>query len=382
MAKSQSINKTVLSLLIGCLLTHSASAVEFEIADDILIELEGKLHYDVASIDDGMEKKQDSQIRRARVSATAKFGKDVRATLEYDVKNRSLKVEDAYLEYRGFDKTSIKAGQVGHAVGLEGSSSSSQLPFMERSLMNDFLPDNGVGVQISTYNDHWTVSGSVTGDEMDSLNELKDKLSAKEVVSLRATAVLAKDDDSLLHLGATLSRTDPKGKKVRFRANAGSKLSKTVISTGKQDGIDSYVTEGLEVAWSKGALLLQGEYMRTQLHNNQKTQDNLEGWYVSAAYTLSGTSHKYNKKKGVFRAPKLKKGKKNIELVARIGELNLNTSSISGGVAKNKTMGANYYVDDKTRLMLDYGWTDIESGKNTHVKTNKTLQARWQRSFY
>jgi phosphate-selective porin len=376
------ITASLFSLIFTGFSVSSVNAIAFEVTDDIAIELEGKLHYDAASIDDGKNKQRDRQIRRARVSATAKFGEDVRAKIEYDIKDSSPKVEAAYVEYKGFDNTHIKVGQVSHITGLEGSSSTSQLPFMERAALDNLLPDSGVGVQISTYDKNWTVSGSFTGDEIDSFDEIKDKISDKEVICTRATVVLAKEKDDLWHLGASLSRTNPKGKKVRFRANAGSKLSKHVISTGKLDNINHYMTEGLEVAWNKGALLLQGEYIRTQLHTNQHTQDNIEGWHISAAYALSGTPHKYHKKKGVFKAPKVKKGKKNVELVARISELNLNSSNLSGGIAKRKTVGANYYIDDKTRLMLDYEWTDIESVKKTTNETHQVVQARWQMSFY
>jgi phosphate-selective porin OprO/OprP len=271
-------------------------------------------------------------------------------------------------------------GNLGHIAGLENSSSSSQIAFMERSIVDELLPDNGVGIQVSTYGDNWTISGSVTGDEITALDEFKDKVSAKEVISTRTTAVVYKNDDSLLHLGGTLSRTDPHGKKVKFRARAGSKLSDVMVSTGKLDNIDSYFTEGLEVAWSKGALLLQGEYIQTQLNSKSQTQDTIEGWNVSAAYALSGTSHKYNKKKGVFSAPKPKKGKANIELVARMSELDLESKSVSGGIAKSKTIGVNYYFDDKTRVMLDYGQMDAE--KNAQTNTTKALQARFQMSFY
>ena len=382
MSNKIKITASFFSLILSSLSANSVNAIAFEVTDNIAIELEGKLHYDAASINDGKNKQQAHQIRRAKISATAKLGQDVRAKIEYDIKGSSPKVEDAYIEYKGFDNTHIKVGQVGHSTGLEGSSSTSQLPFMERAALDNLLPDSGVGVQISTYDKNWTVSGSFTGDEIDAFDEIKDKISNKEVISTRTTVVLAKEKENLLHLGASLSRTNPKGKKVRFRTNAGSKLSKNVISTGKLANINHYTTEGLEVAWNKGALLLQGEYVRTQLHTNQHTQDSIEGWHISVAYALSGAPHKYNKKKGVFKAPKVKKGQKNVELVARISELNLNTSNFSSGIAQSKTVGANYYIDDKTRLMLDYEWTDVESAQKTTNETHKVLQARWQMSFY
>ena len=374
-------NKKLLCLLISCL-SSSSGAVEFDVSEDISIELEGKLHYDAAVIDNGSNKKQDSQIRRARVSAMAKFGQDVRAKLEYDIKDSTPTVEDAYIEYRGFDNTSIKVGNVGHITGLENSSSSSQIPFMERSVIEELLPDSGVGIQVSHHAKNWTLSGAVTGDAIKSLDEFKDKVSEKEVITTRATTVLFKKDDSLLHLGGTITRTDPHGKKVRFRSKGGSKLSDVVASTGKMDNIDSYFTEGLEAAWNNGALLLQAEYMRTQLNNKSDTKDNIEGWHVSAAYALSGATHKYNKKKGVFSAPKIKKNSNNVEFAARVAELNLDSSTLSAGVVKSKTIGVNYYLNDKTRLMLNYNWTDVESGKNTKASSTTALQARIQMSFY
>jgi phosphate-selective porin OprO/OprP len=374
-------NKKLLCVLISCL-SSSSGAVEFDVSEDVSIELEGKLHYDAAVIDKGSNKKQDSQIRRARVSATAKFGKDVRVKLEYDIKDSTPTVEDAYIEYRGFDHTSIKVGNVEHIAGLENSSSSSQYPLMERSVIQALLPDSGVGVQVSSHGDNWTLSAAVTGDAIKSFDEFKDKISEKEVITTRATAVFLKKDDSLLHLGGTITRTDPHGKKVRFRSKGGSKLSDVVASTGKMDNIESYFSEGLEVAWNNGGLLLQGEYIRTQLNNKSDTQDNIEGWHVSAAYALSGATHKYNKKKGAFAAPKIKKKGNNVELVARVATLNLDSRTLSGGVVKSKTIGVNYSLNDKTRLMLNYDWTDVESGKNTKVNSTTALQARIQMSFY
>ena len=374
-------NKKLLCLLIGCL-SSSSGAVEFDLSEDISFELEGKLHYDIAAINDGSNKKQDSQIRRARVSTTVKLGKDVRVKLEYNIKDSTPTVEDAYIEYRGFDHTSIKVGNVEHIAGLENSSSSSQIPFMERSVIEALLPDSGVGVQVSRHGDNWTLSGAVTGDAIKSLDEFKDKGSEKEVITTRATAVLFKTDDSLLHLGGTITRTDPHGKKVRFRSKGGSKLSDVVASTGKMENIESYFTEGLEAAWNNGALLLQGEYIRTQLNNNNDKQDNIEGWHVSAAYALSGATHKYSQKKGVFSAPKIKKNGNNVELVARVAELNLDANTFSAGVVKSKTIGVNYYLNDKTRLMLDYDRTDVESRENTTANSTTALQARIQMSFY
>lgn len=68
--------------------------------------------------------------------------------------------------------------------------------------------------------------------------------------------------------------------------------------------------------------------------------------------------------------------------MARVSELNLHSSNLSGGIINSKTVGANYYINDKMRLMLDYEWTDIESAKNKAHDTQKVLQARWQLSFY
>lgn len=374
-------NKQLLCLLVSCI-SSSVGAVDFDLGDNVSITVKGKLHYDAAVIDDGLDKQQDSQIRRAKVSATAKLGKDVRAKLEYELKDGTMKVEDAYIEYKGFDQTSIKAGNISAIAGLEGSSSSSHLPFMERSPTDELLPDRGVGVQIKTYNDNWTISASVTGDKIKSLDEFKEKVSTKEVITARATAVLFKEKDNLLHIGGTLSRTDPRGQSVAFSTRAGSRLSNIVARTGTLNNIDNQFTEGLEVAWSQGGLLLQGEYLRTQLNHKDHTQNNIDGWYASAAYALSGAPHKYNTKKGVFFSPEANKHATNIELVARISELNLGAATDSKRTVKSKTIGANYYVDDTTRVMLNYDWTDVESEKQPETNTTKALQARIQKTFY
>jgi phosphate-selective porin OprO/OprP len=137
----------------------------------------------------------------------------------------------------------------------------------------------------------------------------------------------------------------------------------------------------VDVAWAKGPLLLQGEYVHTTVERDARPDVNLHGGYVAAAYTVTGEKRDYKSSDAQFEAINPKKGQGVLELVARVSELDLESGNISGGKARGQSVGANYYYNDKVRLMVDYSRVAASPDKAGDDVTDSIVQARLQVSF-
>jgi phosphate-selective porin OprO/OprP len=120
----------------------------------------------------------------------------------------------------------------------------------------------------------------------------------------------------------------------------------------------------------------------------QPSNNTFSGWYVQAAWTITGEPRSYNAANGAFSPPKPKTsvghgGWGAWELAARYSDLNLNShtldttslitawttpgaltytfpNTVRGGDQKIATVGLNWYVSTAIRFALDYQWIDVK----------------------
>ncbi|GAA0560302.1 porin [Rhizomicrobium electricum] len=120
----------------------------------------------------------------------------------------------------------------------------------------------------------------------------------------------------------------------------------------------------------------------------QPSNNTFSGWYVQAAWTITGEPRSYNAANGAFSQPKPKVsvghgGWGALELAARYSDLNLNShtldttslvtawtapgtqtytfpNTVRGGDQRIATVGLNWYVSTAIRFALDYQWIDVK----------------------
>ena len=373
--------KNLLIITLTCVYpTSQAIAHASETQPDL--QFDGQIQYDVGKVSDGVNKETQKKPRRIRLGAKYKFTRDIRSRLSYELGGKTPKLKDAYIEYRGISDTRIKIGQTMVSSGLENMTSSSQLPLVERSLPTALLSAYKTGVQVNKWGDDYSLNVDIKGGSASSISDLGSHISQGQTWNLRATKALELSEDNLLHIGGSFSYNKPYQNSIRFRAKPESQLVNNIVDTKKLDNVDYYSTEGLEVAWQKDKLLWQNEYMQTDIHYKENQQQ-LSGWYSTLAYMLQGKPRKYKPRTATFNIQKNKKNDDNkIELVARFSQLNLQDGELQGGKATSRTVGANYYLDNNTRFMLNYGKTIASPDKKGREKADNILQARIQLSFF
>ena len=116
----------------------------------------------------------------------------------------------------------------------------------------------------------------------------------------------------------------------------------------------------------------------------------LSGWYAYASWFVTGESRAYKDGKGVFSRVHpadnftTDGGSGALELAVRVSNLDLNDTGagINGGELDDLTVGANWYLNPSTRVMLNWVTADISGGLLGDADADAdAVQARFQVDF-
>lgn len=371
------MNKNSLFLAISAGLTMvavDATAVE--------INPRGRVHIDYAVHDEDNSDLGDGfRARRARIGLSGKIDDDWSFQIEYDFAENGSSANDVYLRYTGLGQGSITIGHFKVPFGLEELTSSNNITLIERSLpTTTFAQSRRMGVGYNISGDNWTFgtmgfgqsqgSGvrSTTGDE---------GLGA----GARLTFTPVNNGESLIHLGvaaSTESAADKDAETVRFRTRPESRPTNVrLVDTGNITDVSSINQFGLEAAWKSGPFSVQSEWMRASVSRSGQPSVDLDGWYVSGSWVLTGESRGY--RSGVFRGVSPSGPGGAWELTARYSDLNLDDGPVAGGEEQNWTLSVNWYANSRVRFMLNY--IDVSTERQGVSDNPNILLARAQVSF-
>ena len=331
------------------ILSGHASALE--------LEPNGRLHWDYASHEEDVRTLEDDDfVRRARLGLEGSLNEHWAFEVAYEFTNdgefEEGEFKDAYIEYSGWDLGTITAGQFKVPFGFERQLSSNSHPFIERALPSDvFSQSRRVGLGFGTGSKYYTFAlmgygASIDGDEGDG-------------VAARYTYAPINDGDDLLHLGVAVA-SDKLDERPNFRAYPESRpTDHRFVRTGRLDDVERVNQLGLEFAWQKGPFSTQAEWMRADVQRENGASDaELDGWYASASWILTGEARGY--KNGRFRDIDPSRRSGAWELNARYSEVNLDDQDMEGGRQNNTTIGINWYAQKYARVMLNYIMVDSE----------------------
>lgn len=323
------------------------------------MNLRGRLFVDTAWVNDAndFENTQATEFRTARLGIEGKAWSDVKYKFEIDFSGNEVTVKDAYIQWKGPAKFTI--GQFKTANSLEEQTSSRYMTFMERASFTDaFGLSRQIGFSVGTGGDNYTLNTGVFRGSNGTDNE-----DEGYTVALRATYG-PKIGDAQFHLGASYryrAQGDDQSN-LRYRQRPHAHLaSNRYVATSKIADSDNFY--GLEIATVMGAFSLQGEWaiLNANLQNPTLGQNNpsFSGGYVSASYMLTGEQRKYDPKKGSFQRikvnnPVFEGGLGALQLAARYDLIDLSDEGIFGGEQKTFIIGANWWLNRHTRLMINY----------------------------
>ena len=363
----------------------------------------GRLQADYSQFDGFYTKEGDTQdaayFRRAFLEVSGVAYKDWKYQINYDFSHNSggnSRASDGYFDeasitYTGFKPVEIRMGRFDPIFGLEKATSSKWVTAPERNAVYDLMDwasshDAGMGIEVSgTYAD--SLLGAVT---LSSKENADDNGQSTKQLNLRGVFAPLHEAGNVLHLGASFAQrnADDEGYDGRFRSRMGMRGVDTEGGAKANNGnraafggfngatvvegtFDKDTAWGLEAAWATGPFSLQGEYMQRTLEVGDTaavTEDiESDGFYVQAAYTLTGEARGY--KLGKFDA--IKPANKQIgawEVFYRYDDFTVEdkndvAGSLTQGVAirelgevdgQTHNLGVNWYANEAVKLSATY----------------------------
>jgi phosphate-selective porin OprO/OprP len=366
--------------------------MRFESADKrYKLKIGGRIHYDGqffdpdgdtrAAVETGTNRIEDgTELRRARIELSGEVGERTEWAFGMDFGSGTTNFRNAYVGVKDFAFGNVRAGQFKEPYGLEQITSSNNILFIERSLMNALVPAFNAGFMV--YDDFageratWSVGAFRTGPDTGEVS----RGDGEWATTARVTGLpLASEDGrEFVHVGLGLSRRSPTNDSLTLSSKPEANLAPNYITATIPT--ESYDLIGLEAAWVMGPFSLAGEYTLASIEGDSgsPSDPDFAGYYAQLSYFLTGESRGYRKAQGCFDVLKPednafgeKGGLGAWELAARISSLDLTDDGIDGGELDDLTFGVNWYLNPNTRVMADYILADLDpTGAGADGDTN------------
>lgn len=263
------------------------------------------------------------------------------------------------LVHVGIDKhTYLEVGQNDQPFALEGMATTKMMSFMEFGLPLALEPLYHFGAVVSRHHDNWGAAFGVFSGTLGQRYHDSGK-----GWSGRAFASPIKNGPNLLHVGASYGERDPDGQLYRlFLRPEAFIYDHPLVDTGLIRDVRALKPIGVEAAWVRGPLSVQGEFVRLNMTRHAPAADlSFDGGYVYVAYSLTGEQRPYDGGRGAFYSIR-PRGKTAVELLARVSWLDLDDKTVRGGKEVNFTAGLNWYLNPHARMMFNAIAADSKRG--------------------
>lgn len=326
----------------------------------------------------------DRFIRTARLSVEGGLGERWSFELEAGVRDGGPQVafEDVRLEYRVDERTALTLGNF-RTFSLEALTSLNDITFMSRGAFHDLVQaDRTTALELRTGGDAWGVSVAAISD---SINEVDDDEDTRGLVArVRLSPSFGEDR---LHLAAW-SRLRESGGTTRYRYRVRNNTAFGERYTDTRAVFGSDRAAGIEAAWTRGPLSVQGEAAVLDPDRVDGGPDGRAwGGYAFVSWFVTGETRAYED--GAFDGPTVRRplgrgGAGAVELALRRDVVDLSDFAPASGPTRagrhrSWTLGANWYADARWRVMLNaVRSTNDAAGGPVRVDT---LQARVQYAF-
>ena len=362
-------------------------------------------------------------IRRARLGVKYKFAKNYSGEIVFNTVGAVNVLDVGYMDVSWFEKAKFRIGQFKMPYSLEQLTSSNNIDFIERSFVDQAIPQKEVGLQVfgeptkgMTY--AVALSNGTTAANA-SASEADVRQSSKDLVG-RVTFNLSEamgDKETVMHGGLAFSRGDSPlgtglgGNRATEARGASFYTSPVVSNIGLGSKTIERTRYGVEGAFATGPFKVQGQYsvlsnefdLATTGGTVTSYDRDIKTYYAEALWTLTGEKWADRYKAGAFGAlkPKLEFDSDKFtggawEVGARYSKFDAsdyNISALTSGTdsagthaaaafgnglttkasgyaeAKAYTIGVKFVANPNFRIMADYVYTDYINQIGTSVVT-------------
>lgn len=282
---------------------------------------------------------------------------------KYNVKDKNLSIDDAYVTYGITDKFTVSVGQVLPGFSLESAASSKWIPFFTRSMPTYTLgTDLGLGVNVNKWDDQYTFVAAAMQPKQNSdpsdatSNGSYIKRSDRWQTSTRFAYRPIFEGTNILQLGVSGYFMDDHSAYKQFKSHGeiGARHNTELLNTGNI-AASNHKAVDFEIAGQNGPLYGEAEYVKVFVSRpNGGERLGFDGYHVLASYVLTGEAKTFKDYNGTFGQVQPACSKGAWEIAAKYSSLNLNSKDIQGGKARNIAGSLVYYLNNNIKLAGEY----------------------------
>ncbi|TVQ67552.1 MAG: porin [Balneolaceae bacterium] len=347
--------------------------VSTSVAQDF--SLRGRLHMDaLVGVSDADDFSNGFNNRRARLGANGKLTDKWDGRIEIDFADNSLDAKDFRLR-RSFDHGGrLWLGQYKVPQGLNELTSSNEITFIERASANNIIPPSRrIGIGYEYFRGDLGFKTMLFGRELGQRGAIEGDMP----LGLAFRGFFSPEfAGGVLHIGASVAYEDlMDNNTVRYRDRPEARDSKggsvRLIDTGTITEVESTLKLGGELAFVRGPLSLEAEYLMATVNRENGDEPTFSGGHVQVSYVLGG-ARRYSS--GDVRGVRPADETGAWELAARFSHMNLNDAGFTGGEQNNITLGLNRYVTRNLRFMSNIVIINVDKIDETPVVLNLRAQ--------
>lgn len=331
--------------------------------------------------------------RRVRLGVDSNVG-DWDHTLLLEFAEGTAEIIMARIRYAGFSNgLRLQFGKLREDISLNALTSSNNLSLVERSSLADtFSPYFRWGASAYQYNKATGLRWALGVHKNDAFGANGEDENGRLALAYTGRLTWSKvTEQQVLHVGVWHSERDMGGRTLS-PALARGEVRETNVrllnysAGGSTAALDSMSQSGLELAFQRKNITLEAEYGRRELSTLLRTDPlhnaTIDGYSLSLSYFPAGEVRPYNTGMAIFGQPR--DISHSWELVARLSQMNASNGT-QGTDVTTYTLGANYYINPRIRLMANLIHSDVTGpGQVALVGTEDTgtaLTARLQYLF-
>lgn len=354
---------------------------------------DAKVHFGAKSID-------GTEFRRARLFVAGKMFGNVAYKAEYDFVNSMPDYRDVYIELTGLPFGSLRVGNFYEQFCLEEMTSDNYITFMERSAVDLFAPGRNPGIMarntFAKSRGTWAL-GVYREDTTPGISQ--ENGAYAETGRITFLPIDQNEGRRLIHLGLAVSHRRPPQETRSYSLRPSAHLVSSLVRTGSFAAERALLVGG-EAAWVEGPLALQAEAALAS-HSAPDVEDvdaldtdpTFMAFYLQGSYFVTGEHRRYKRSDGAFDRinpiSNFGDGSGALQLAARVshGDLEDPDHGIAGGTLTDITLGANWYLNAHTRVMLNYVLglpsrsEEVEGGSTDRDGSVNVLQTRFAIDF-
>jgi len=350
-----------------------------------VVRVGGRILTDVAIAGDvaGAAAEEGTEVRAARLTLTGLINGNVEFKAEYDfaaagnegskktveyvdpegnaktvsavTKADEVSIKDLYVGITGLPVGTLRIGHLYEPMFIDNMTSTKYMTFLEAVLPVDaFSPVRNTGVllsQTALAGGAMTCEAGVFKDTADGQRQGKGGWSCGG----RVTGEAWRSGANVVQVGASVSLRDALDDTVSHKPRPEHHLLPSLVGASvPASGERLY---GVESAAALGSAHVTAEYLAAVVDTRRPAgpDANLSGYYVQLGYFVTGESRPL--KEGTWQrvrpARSFGKGSGAVELKARYSTVDLSDAAFQGGSEDNIGLGANWYLNPNTILLLD-----------------------------